>query len=530
MIGPWMGSSASTQTVVDEYHLSTMEATTFERAEGRRQDDRELWRTYLVAILVGSTVVRLVLSWTYLGFVSGDDVEILEEGLNPVLDLNYQPWEIRNLLLPRLLVTPIGWLAEHFGISDPTLLVRLAHLPFIALSTLNVYLVYRIVRRGAPPCVGVLAAGIYSFHWLPLGFGATVFPRTASSTCILLAFLVLLGGDHDLARGGGAGILVALAFAFRYSEGIYLAPLALVPWVLSVGLRRSLVRGLALTGGFLVGVFVFVGLFDLWTWKEPFGSLVEFARYTLVEGRASKLRPVQPPLWYLFRAQFWLIPSLIPFLVVRKRDARVPAFWLVVILPILVLSLIHHKEMRYLQGVIPFLAILVALGAGRLWERSWRKTTVVLLMVSGLFSLRTALDLHREKSLAAVQAALDLRDEARRGQLVVTQAWAYGDRLFLGHSARLVNFETPPTAGELDSALDGASHAAFYEEDLQRRPKLLTVLTRKGFEATRRYDEAKSRPVTVLWRPETESERPRTSPDGPPGDVRKSGTKGSDLS
>jgi hypothetical protein len=219
-----------------------------------------------------------------------------------------------------------------------------------------------------------------------------------------------------------------------------------------------------------------------------------------VERRASKLRPDQPPLWYLFRAQFWLIPTLLPFLVVRKRHEWARAFWLMLALPILVLSLVHHKEMRYLQGTIPFLAILVALGSARLWERSWRKTTVVLLVVSGLFSFRTALELHRKKSLAAVQAAFDLRDEPGGGEVVVTQAWAYGDRLFLGRDVRVVNFDTPPTPDELEAALAGASRAAFYEDDLERRPELRVVFAQEGFEATRRYDMARSRPVTTLRR------------------------------
>jgi hypothetical protein len=487
---------------------------------------------WLVAILAGSTALRLALAWLYVGFLTGDDVEILEAGLSPVTDLAYTPWKIRNLLVPRLLVTPIAWLATGLGGSDPTLLVRLAALPFIALATLNVYLTYHVARRSLSEGVGLLAAGIYACHWLPLGFGATVYPRTVSTTCVLLAAHLLLCRDSAVARSLVAGLFVAIAFAARYSEIIYLVPLGLVSWALGCGTRRALIRGTALAGGFVLGSLVFVGLVDLWTWGEPFQSLVEFARYTLLEKQASSLRPEQPPLWYLGRAQFWLIPTLVPFLITRRRGEGAGALWLIFLLPILALSFIHHKDMRYLQGVIPFLAILVAGGVSRFWARGWRKATVILLVLSGIFSLRTAIELHREKSLSAVQAALELREDPSVGTAVVTQAWAYGDRVFLGPDIAIVNFETSPSSGELREVLPRADATAFYEDDLQRQAALREVLDQAGFEKADHYSIAASRSVVVFrkggrtprraWAAPTNKGRrhPRSIPHPDPGSSR----------
>jgi hypothetical protein len=453
---------------------------------------------WLLAILAASTALRLTLAWLYVGFITGDDVEILEAGLSPITDLDYPPWVIRNLLVPRLLVTPVAWLATGLGGSDPTLLVRLAALPFIALSTLNVYLVYLVARRGLSEGLGLLAAGIYACHWLVLGFGATVYPRTVATTCVLMAFYLLLGRKSGLVWSLAAGLFMAFAFAARYSEVIYLAPLGLMSWALGLGTRRALVRGAALGGGFVLGSLLSVGVVDLWTWGEPFQSLVEFARYTLVEKQASALRPDQPPLWYLSRVQFWLIPTLVPFLAVRKRGEGIGAFWLMFLLPILALSFIHHKDVRYLQGVIPFLALLVAGGVHRFWARGWRKTTVALLIVSGLFSLRTALELHREKSLSAVRAALELREEPGVDSIVVTQAWAYGDRLFLGPDMKVANFETSPSPEELREVILRADAAAFYEDDLRHQAALREELGRAGFEEADSYRIAASRSVVVF--------------------------------
>jgi hypothetical protein len=347
-----------------------------------------------------------------------------------------------------------------------------------------------------------IAAGIYSFHWLPLGFGATVYPRTASTTCVLLAFL-LVCRDRDTGPVAsiGAGGLISLAFAFRYSEVIYLAPLALVPWLVPLSRRDRMLRSVGLIGGFLVGSLITVGLVDLWTWGRPFASLIEFARYTLVERQASSLRPNQPPLWYLQRAQFWLIPTLLPFLFLLKGGrARTSYFWVMFLAPIVILSFIHHKEMRYLQGVIPFLAILVALGEVTMWARGWRKATVALLVAGGLFSLDSTLDLHREKSFAAVEAARSLVGEHETGRLVVTQAWAYGDRLFFPEDWGIVNFETPPSPEDLAKAVASADFASFYEEDLRRHPELSSVLEVAGFEEVARHTVAASRSVVVFHR------------------------------
>jgi hypothetical protein len=396
------------------------------------------------------------------------------------------------------LVTPVAWLLAAFGATDPVLFVRAASMPFIGLATLNCYLVHRIAQRAAGPRVGVVAAAIYAFHWLPLGFGATVYPRTVSTTCVLLAFLLLQRRDRDLSRGLAAGGVVAAAFAVRYSEVIYLLPLCLMGWALRLGTQKSLIRAAGLVGGFLVGGSIFVGLVDLWTWGRPFSSLVEFAQYTLVEKSASSLRPDQPALWYLKRAQFWLIPTLLPFLFVKKQTEQAAAFWLMFVLPIVALSLVHHKELRYLQGVIPFLAVLAALGVFRLWDRGWRKTSLALLIVSSLFSGRMALELHREKSLSAVRTALDFAQAPDGQRVIVTQAWAYGDRLFFHPHVELVNFETPPSAQQLRKALSNADAAGFYEEDLRRLDDLSSVLQEAGFKRGRLYKVGSSRPVVMF--------------------------------
>jgi len=179
----------------------------------------------LLATVLASTLVRLAFSRIFFGF-HGDEVELLEEAFRALGWLEATPWGLRNLLVPRLLVAPALWSASRLGIADTAHLLWIATWPFVILASLNLLLVHRLAERWADRRAADLAVVLYACHWIPLSFGATAYPRTLAVTCVLLATLALDGRDRDVSRGLGAGALIALAFAARYSEAIYLAPLA----------------------------------------------------------------------------------------------------------------------------------------------------------------------------------------------------------------------------------------------------------------------------------------------------------------
>ncbi len=460
-------------------------------------------RRALLILVVVSTVLRLIVVAGPIGFSTGDDVEVLETGLSPVTRIGYQPWAVRNPLLPRLLVTPVAALGQAVGLTDPLELVRLATLPFVVLAALNELLVFLLARRLLPAPVPVIAAGLYAFHWIPLAYGATVYPRTASTSCVLLAALLVCGGERLVARGLAAGGLMALAFAFRYSEAIFLLPLASMPWLLGHSRSDVLRRAVGLGAGFLVGSALTVGGVDLLAWGRPFASLVAFARYTLLERRSSSLVPHQPVLWYARRLPFWLLPPLLPFFF-RRDDRRqaTKALWPFVVLPLLILSVVHHGELRYLQGLLPFLSILLATGVAA-WWRGRRKIVVILLLgISLAMSTHYGWAMLAKRSYAAVDAAQDLAVGRCSGSVVVRQAWAYGDRLVLGGRGRIVDFDSPPSAGELAAVLPGAAYAAFYASDLVRQPELRAALGAAGFVRTEVYSAWRSPRVEVWSHPE----------------------------
>jgi 4-amino-4-deoxy-L-arabinose transferase-like glycosyltransferase len=429
--------------------------------------------------------------------VAGDDVEVLQTGFLRAFGWPYQPWEIRNLLIPDLLVAPTLRLAAALGISSTQGLVSAASVPFVLLASLNVWLVFRLGRRWlGDDRPALLAALLYAFHWIPLGYGSTVYPRTASTTCILLAALLLSRESRGFWREGLAGGLVAVAFAERYSEGIFLLPLMVVAGLREEALRARMARGAAVLGGFLGAALLTSGLEEWSTWGRPFASLIAFARFTLVERRSSSLVAVQPWYWYAWRLPKWLPVTLLPFLVYARRVRAVLPAAICALLPLLLLSGVHHKELRYLQGVLPFVLLAAAAGAWSLWESGRRYATVVLCVLSFALGFK-GINFLAQKSMPAVQAAQALAGTAQGEIVALVQPWAFGGTIYLRPDVKVVEIPYPPTATDLESAAARARWIAVYREDLRVKPEIADLLEGRGFIRTREFTGGAGRPVVL---------------------------------
>ncbi len=438
-----------------------------------------LRRVVILAIL--STAVRVWLAHHYYGFETGDDVEIAQEAFRAALGLDYAPWNIRNLFVSNALVAPLLQIASLFGVTDPFALATLARYPFILFAGVNVLLVYFLGRQWFSEEAGFLAAALYSIHWLPLVFGSSLYPRIPGTTFLLLA---ALAGHFP------AGWLASLAFAMRYSEIVFLLPLlfrsaaAGPPLSYQSGDWRR--RTPKLVGGFALGVLLFVGLYDWLSWGRPFASLIEFARYTLIARESSSLVKAQPPWWYIAALPQWLAPPLWPFLWREKKKAL--AF---IVLPVIALSLIHHKELRYLQAVIPFAMILAAAGALAWWKEGRRKLVIVLLILALPLQLARIRSIEK-RTMAAVDAARSMQSANR---VALSQEWAYGGRLFLHNVEEL---GIPPDVARLREAAPRVDCVAMYRSQIT--PEMRAIVAEAGLTTARGFERARSRPVDVFCR------------------------------
>ncbi|HEV7506613.1 MAG TPA: hypothetical protein VGS07_17080 [Thermoanaerobaculia bacterium] len=451
----------------------------------------------LLALLAGTTILRLGLGWFYFGFLTGDDVEILEAGFR-VLGLRYTPWAIRNTLISDLLIGPVLRIAHSVGISDVRTLVWIAAWPFVLFATLNIYLLFLLVRRWSNrESTALCAAALYGLHWIPLGFGSMTYPRLVSTTCVLAAALLVSSTRQIPLRELLAGALIALAFGFRYSEAIFLAPVA----GLAASSRESWrARGISLlrvAGGFVLGVLLVAGAYESLTWGRPFAALVAFARYTLIDRQSSSLVVQQPAYWYLWRLPHWCCLAVLPLLWISVRRRQLLRAWLFVVLPLMALSYIHHKELRYLQGVLPFVCALAGAGAVTLWESGWRRATAALLILTAGWGL-ARLDFLEDKSMPAVMAARELAGDASVRTFAGVQLWRYGDRLYFGNERIVRDIPYPTSPAGVERLAAGADAVGLYSEDLALDERLKTILDRLGFCDWREFSFRGSKAVRVF--------------------------------
>lgn len=420
-----------------------------------------------------STAIRAWLAHRHFGFQPGDDLEIAEEAFRRAVGLVHTPWNVRSLFIPDLLVAPFVRLASLLGMRDPLHLLQVARAPFLALSALNVLLLFHLGRRWYDERTGAVAALLYSFHWIPLVFGSSLFPRVLAVTCILLGALALSRGQ-TFGSGMAAGVLASLAITARYSEAIFLVSLLLLAE------HRKTILGLL--AGFAAGATLFVGLYDRLTWGRWFGSLIAFAELTFVRRDASSLIVSHPPWWYLTNLPHWIALTLLPLLALAAWRTSRRRFLAFVAVPVIALSVIFHKELRYLQVVIPFALLLAAHGYTLLPRRRLAAVLLATSLILGLGRIRSI----EKRSTNAVLAARWIATQ-RPHTVALSQAWAYGGRLFLGNTPRIVDIGTPP-----DLRLVGdAEFLGVYASDVNALP---------GWAAVAEFRDRGGRAVLVFRR------------------------------
>jgi hypothetical protein len=458
---------------------------------------RSLWldSRAVLAIMAVTFVAKLILASHYYGFLTGDDVEVVQAAAKYAFGFDYQPWSLRCLFHPALLVAPFVKALGGAGPSvDPIRVAWAASVPAILASTASIWMVFRLAQSlAAPRPTAVLASALYATHWLPLSYGSMPFPRPISTMFFLAALLGAVEPSRVRAFLGGA--LVAAAFAVRFSEGILSLPFL---WFLWRRHRSPALLAFGVAGG-LAGGGLFVGLVDAATWGRAFASLSEFFRIMYLHRTPGPWRADKPWFWYVTSVLQWAGPAAVILAVLSwsRAQARTALFFVAAV--VAGYSVFAYKAYRYLQAAIPFLAIAMAFGCSRLLEseRRWRRWAggLVAALAVGWSAERTV-SLMRDRSMDAVDAALRLRHRQAR-VVVVEQAWAYGGRLILGNRVEIRDLPPRSPLGLEPSVLQEADAASFYERDLSKSD--LDVLREAGFQPAGRFDRFR-KPVTVFER------------------------------
>jgi len=220
----------------------------------------------------------------------------------------------------------------------------------------------------------------------------------------------------------------------------------------------------------------------------PFASVIKFAKLTVIEPDFASRVKYQSPIWYLLNVVRWCSPALWPLLWFARRQAR----WSFIAVPLVALSLIRHKELRYLEVMIPFLAIAAGTGFAILYQRSrrWALSLLVIALIWNLHGLRY----FARKSMPSVDAARVLAADPSVHNVAVSQVWASGGDLYFGKRIGLRELDTPPR--DIDQRISGVDTVVVYETDLDH-PELIASLHAHGFTAWRTFRDGPARAVVV---------------------------------
>jgi hypothetical protein len=340
-------------------------------------------------LAAGSAVflVKALLAWTSQGFFSGDDVEIHEMTLGALWQEPWPIWELRSAFFPMAFIYPAQRLALAAGAVEPESLVFAGRLVVALLSTAVIPLTWLAARRLAPsePRLAAIAVALVILNKLQMSFGSSELPRPVSTVFVIGAFLA--GLRPGTAGAALTGSLLGLAAAFRFSEVVFL-PAALA----TLRRERFVANAVAVLVMAAVTLGAITAVADALYWGQPFSSVAAAIEYTLVARESS--RGYEPPWAYLTLIPAWSTALFVVLAVAGSARRHPDTWWLW--LPVALLSLLPHKESRYLIPVIPFFAVAAARGflraidwirrpeGGARWHRWARDLFAPALLLSAL--------------------------------------------------------------------------------------------------------------------------------------------------
>lgn len=393
----------------------------------------------LVAIIIGSLIVRVIAASESQGFVHPDEVfqaiEMVhfrifgEFGTGQTIpweyDLNKPYGGARSWFFVFILVA-VYRVAMFFGITEPLSLIFVARLFLSSFSIVSVIVSYFFGKEIFNKKIGLLSAFLLGFWWFfPFWSSRTMTDSISTDLIFLSIFLAYKALKNETTfkkrflLALSSGIFTGLAFMIRFPTALMGIPIILVLWAnpirelatnfikkisnlisrilklprekfLETKFSANMTKELAIGGGFILGSFFMVliqGLLDLFTWGGFLHSPINFFRYNIVEG-LSAIHGSSA--WYSYFTGFYtdfasyFVPLLLMFFIFgfsyKKKIKTKIMILIIIIFWIAVFSSLAHKEFRFIMTILPLCMIMVAAGIQRVVETLQSKRNQHILL------------------------------------------------------------------------------------------------------------------------------------------------------
>jgi phosphatidylinositol glycan class B len=298
-------------------------------------------------------VCMSVLSWSW--YVPDETWQSTEVAHHTVYGTGYITWEwlvgIRSSLHPLLFTLPLAVL-KATGLDSQYFVVLVPKLTQALLTTLSEYLLIRSVDHRLRGWLATLL--IFNWHTLYTGSRTLVNTVEYCITCAAMSLHNIWKKDSE--RSLEYLPLVGLGFMLRPTSALLWAPICMMD--AAKYLRRKMMKDLfawiLVTGCVMALCIIIDSIFYAKLILTPFNFFIINVYKNLGVNYGT-----HPWHWYVTAG----LPSLLGPLVL-PLVVSLPRSHLNLLLPILVnltcLSVLPHKEMRFLQSSLPFLFLILA--------------------------------------------------------------------------------------------------------------------------------------------------------------------------
>ncbi|MCW1296104.1 MAG: glycosyltransferase family 39 protein [Candidatus Parvarchaeota archaeon] len=262
---------------------------------------------------------------------------------------------IRSIFYPLI----IAFLFRLFSfLSYDNILISIKFFHSI-ISIFTVIGIYYLGKNIYNEKIAILASFLCSIWWEILFFSSRTLKDPFSVNFLLIGLALLTNSKKQLSTFL-SGLLIALSFIISYTNFIFLIPI-FVYIIYQKNPRKILIPFIF---GFIL-ICIFQGFLDLFMIGSFFSTPIQFFTYNILEGKSVQFG-IEPFYYYFIEmlknwglfSPFFLVFLLLGILKKKKGFLIIDSALLFFIL----LSLVQHKEYRYIFPVLPFFLLIIADG------------------------------------------------------------------------------------------------------------------------------------------------------------------------
>lgn len=346
----------------------------------------KLRKKFFYLIIVIAIFLRLFVTFFSGGFIHSDEIfQTLEQGHKLTFGYGLVPWEFK-ILHQRSFFYPyiISFLFRLFlFLNYDTILfsIRLIHSLF---SIFIVIGIYYIGKELYDEKVGLIVAFLSSIWWENIFYSSRTLNSSFSANFLIPSLaLFIIGTKKNYRYLFFSGILLGIGFMINFTIAIFLIPIFLTLMYYN-NIKKILLYFLS---GFLL-ICLFQGLIDLFTYDSFFISPINFFKQDVIE-QVSIQFGVEP-FYYYFTSilKNWSFLSIlfVPLFIIGLKNIRKTSYLIIdsIFLPLIILSLIPHKEYRFIFLFLPLFLLVIANGIFNMISYFSKSKNLILFIILSL--------------------------------------------------------------------------------------------------------------------------------------------------